>query len=200
MESPIFLDARARMFFRILGGFNFTINNPWFEKNEVFGGAFFYLRQFFNFKINDGWFEYFKGTNLIYLNSGGTENAQSDHIIIDGLHINNSREDSNFKGLILMDPPEHAENFTDPKCVFKNIVEHNSSMAGWYLIKSGDDTNRAESLTEIKNLRLKYGQPACSDGMTIARTQEGANPDIINSIRSLSTQGLQFLPRRGFVE
>lgn len=196
MESPIFLDARARMFFRILGGFNFTINNPWFEKNEVFGGAFFYLRQFFNFKINDGWFEYFKGTNLIYLNSGGTENAQSDHIIIDGLHINNSREDSNFKGLILMDPPEHAENFTDPKCVFKSIVEHNSSMAGWYLIKSGDDTNRAESLTEIKNLRLKYGQPACSDGMTIARTQEGANPDIINSIRSLSTQGLQFLPRR----
>ena len=195
MESPVFLGSRARMFFRIIGGFNFTINNPWFEKNEVFGGAFFYLRQFFNFKINDGWFEYFKGQNLIYLKTDGTENTQSDHIIIDGLHINNSRTDSGFKGLVLMDPPQYTENFTDPKCVFKNIVEHNNSVAGWYLLKSGDVTNRAESLTEIKNLRLKYGQPACSDGMTIARTQGGANPDIINSIRSLSTQTLQFLPR-----
>lgn len=195
MESPIFLGSRARMFFRIIGGFNFTINNPWFEKNEVFGGAFFYLRQFFNFKINDGWFEYFKGQNLIYLKTDGTENTQSDHIIIDGLHINNSRADSGFNGLVLMDPPQYTGNYTDPKCVFKNIVEHNNSVAGWYLLKSGDVTNRAESLTEIKNLRLKYGQPACSDGMTIARTQGGANPDIINSIRSLSTQTLQFLPR-----
>lgn len=195
MESPIFLDARARMFFRIIGGFNFTINNPWFEKNEVFGGAFFYLRQFLNFKINDGWFEYFKGKNLIYLKTDGTENTQSDHIVIDGLHINNSHADSGFNGLVLMDPPQYTDNYTDPKCVFKNLVEHNNSVAGWYLLKSGDVTNRAESLTEIKNLRLKYGQPACSDGMTIARTQGGANPDIINSIRSLSTQGLQFLPR-----
>lgn len=195
MESPVFLGSRARMFFRIIGGFNFTINNPWFEKNEVFGGAFFYLRQFFNFKINDGWFEYFKGKNLIYLKTDGTENTQSDHIIIDGLHINNSRADSGFNGLVLMDPPQYTGNYTDPKCVFKNLVEHNNSVAGWYLLKSGDVTNRAESLTEIKNLRLKYGQPACSDGMTIARTQGGANPDIINSIRSLSTQTLQFLPR-----
>ena len=195
MESPIFLDARSRMFFRIIGGFNFTINNPWFEKNEVFGGAFFHLRQFFNFRINDGWFEYFKGQNLIYLKTDGTENTQSDHIIIDGLHINNSRADSGFNGLVLMDPPQYTENYTDPKCVFKNLVEHNSSVAGWYLLKSGEVTNRAESLTEIKNLRLKYGHPPCSDGMTIARSQGGDNPDIINSIRSLSTQTLQFLPR-----
>ncbi|EFB9714903.1 tail fiber domain-containing protein [Escherichia coli] len=195
MDNPIFENCRARIYFDITGGFNFTINNPWIEKGEVFGGAFFRLRQFFNFKVIDGWFEYFKGGNFLYLRTDGTENTQSDNITFDGMHINNSRSDSEFKGLVLMDQPQYAENYTDPKFTFKNIVEHNSSSSGWYLLKSGDVTNRSESLTVIENLRLKYGHPPCSDGMTIARTQDGNSPDIKNSIRNLSTNGLQFLPR-----
>ncbi|TNR49310.1 hypothetical protein FIC40_16215 [Escherichia coli] len=195
LDNPIFESCRARNYFNITGGFNFTINNPWIEKGEVFGDGFFKFKQFFNIKIIDGWFENFKGKCLIRLQTDGTENTQSDHIIIDGMHINNSRSDSGFLGLVIMETPQYTENYTDPKCVFKNLVEHNGSIAGWYLLKAGDVTNRAESLTEIKNLRLKYGQPACSDGMTIARTQGGDNPDIINSIRSFSTQTLQFLPR-----
>ncbi|MGT7122473.1 phage tailspike protein [Escherichia coli] len=195
LDNPIFESCRARNYFNITGGFNFTINNPWIEKGEVFGDGFFKFKQFFNIKIIDGWFENFKGKCLIRLQTDGTENTQSDHIIIDGMHINNSRSDSGFLGLVIMETPQYTENYTDPKCVFKNLVEHNNSNAGWYLLKAGDVTNRAESLTEIKNLRLKYGQPACSDGMTIARTQDGNNPDIINSTRNLSTQAFQFLPR-----
>lgn len=195
MDNPIFESCRARNYFNIIGGFNFTINNPWIEKGEVFGDGFFKLKQFFNLKIIDGWFENFKGNCLLRLQTDGTENTQSDHIIIDGLHINNSRSDSGFLGLIIMETPQYTDNYTDPKCVFKNLVEHNNSIAGWYLLKAGNTTNRAESFSIIENLRLRPGQPLRSDGMSLARTSGGDNPDIRNGIRSLSTQNLQITPR-----
>lgn len=195
LDNPIFESCRARAYFNIVGGFNFTINNPWVEKGEVFGEGFFQIKQFFNFKVNDGWFENFKGKSFLRVISDGTENTQSDHIVFDGLHINNTRSDSGFLGLVLMEEPQYNENYTDPKFTFKNIIEHNSSIAGWYMLKAGNVTNRAESFNAIENLRLKPGQPACSDGMKLSRGSAGESPDIKNSIRNLSTHALQFLPR-----
>lgn len=195
LDNPIFKDCRARVYFNLLGGFNFTINNPWLEKGEVFGDAFFRIRQFMNFKVIDGWFEYFKGKNFLRIISDGTEGTQSDLITFDGMHFNNTRTDSGFLGLTLMDATQFSENYTDTKFVHRNIFEHNNSTDGWYLMRAGNVVNRAENLTVLENLRLKPGQPLCSDGMSIARSVGGANPDIMRSQRRFSCSQFEVLPR-----
>ncbi|WP_275075837.1 tail fiber domain-containing protein [Providencia rettgeri] len=199
IESPIFLEFRAKNLFNIVGGYNLTIINPWFEKVEVFGDYLFDLKQFFGFKVIDGWFEYFKCKWFVRLNTDGTENTQSDFISFDGLHINNSRADSGFSGMVLETYPQYTDSFTDPKVSFKNITEHNNSRAGWCLLRASDAThdeiNRYESFSELANLRLKFGQPPCSNGMTLTRNADNTkNADIKFSIRNLSTNNVMLTP------
>ncbi|WP_275075952.1 tail fiber domain-containing protein [Providencia rettgeri] len=199
IESPIFLEFRARNLFNIVGGYNLTIINPWFEKVEVFGDYLFDLKQFFGFKVIDGWFEYFKCKWFVRLNTDGTENTQSDFISFDGLHINNSRADSGFSGMVFETYPQYSDSFTDPKVSFKNITEHNNSRAGWCLLRASDAThdeiNRYESFSELANLRLKFGQPPCSNGMTLTRNADNTkNADIKFSIRNLSTNNVMLTP------
>lgn len=195
MENPIFMNFRGLRIFNIVGGFNFTIVNPWFEKSHCLADGMIGIRQFFNLKIIDGWLENFVCKSLIKITTDGTENTQSDHIEIDGLHINNVATDRNFISLCLMDDPQYSGNYTDPKFTFKNLVEHSNSADGWALIRTGTSVNRAESFSVFENNRLKPGQPPLSTGGTLARSTSGDNPDIINMVRNLSTSNLKMLPR-----
>lgn len=198
LVCPRFMEMRARMLFRVIGGFNFTVDTPWFERLEMFGKSCFQFQQFFNLKFIDIWFERFKTQNFLYLSGDGTENTQSDNIVFDGVHINNNHENSGFSNLILMHHPEHTGNYTDTKCFFKNIYEHTSSKAGWCLLRASDSqrdvVNRAENLQVIEGIRVKEGQPPTSEGLKLGASSH--NPqDIWNSVRRLTTSQLEFTPR-----
>ena len=197
MDQPIFLNTVCRGLFHIVGGFDFILNQPWFEKMTIGNAtAAIRLKQFFDFRMTRVWFENFKTKYLIHLDSDGKEGAQCDLISIEGMHINNSNPDSGFSGLILENYPEYSGNFTDPKITLKDILEYNTSNSGWHLLRCSDATrdviNRAESFYSLSGLRLRPGQPNLSNGMTVTRAADNsANADIDNFFRGISSDSLK---------
>lgn len=196
-HEPKFIGKFGRLF-KILGGYNNYIIHPWFEKVEIVSAEMILLRQHFNVQIQGGWLENFKAQFLFNLDGDGTENTQSDICIIDGLHINNnwsldpahSGAASGFTALFNRIAPANSGNQYDTKFVFKNIMEHPDSVAGWALTRTGSTLNLATSIHEFIGCRLKVGQPNSSDGMTLA----GGSPDLRRHMRDLSSNKLDLIP------
>lgn len=184
--------------FQILGGNSNYIYHPWFEKIETFSPEMILLRQMFNFQIIGGWLENFKTQFFINLDGDGTENTQSDMIVIDGLHLNNSwavndphmGQPSGFMALVNRLNPQFPGNMYDTKMSFRNIFEHTQSVPGWALTRTGSTLNQESSFNEYINNRLLAGQPNTSGGMTLG----GGNPDIRAYFRDLMSNKLDLAP------
>ncbi|MEL4871317.1 tail fiber domain-containing protein [Pantoea agglomerans] len=196
-HNPIFSGKYGRIF-QILGGFNNYIYGPWFERVETVASAMFVNQSHYNFQVIDSWLENFKSQFFMHFDGDGTENTQSDIIIIDGMHINNnwsldpdhSAQASGFTALINRINPANPGNNYDTKLCFRNIYEHQSSVTGWALTRTGSTLNLATSIHELSNCRLRPGQPNLSDGMTLI----GSLPDLRRHYRDLSSNKFDLVP------
>lgn len=181
-----------------IGGYNNTFYDPWFEKVESVKGYLFLVRQTFGTYFHGGWLENFKARFFVSIDGDGTENTQSDIIVIDGLHLNNnwsldpshSGQASGFEALFNRSAPATSNNNYDTKFCFYYIFEHPDSITGWALTRTGTTLNLASSIHEYISCRLKVGQPNISDGMSLT----GTNPDIRRHFRNLSSNKFDFVP------
>lgn len=196
-HEPIFIGQFGRLF-KILGGYNNYLYNPWFEKVATVSPEMILMRQHFNFQIIGGWLENFKSQFLFNLDGDGTENTQSDICVIDGLHINNNWSiqpdhlgvPSGFVALFNRLAPQVPWNNFDTKFAFRNIVEHPDSVQGWALTRTGSTLNMDSSLHEFNGCRLRPGQPNTSGGMVLGGTMS----DLRRHFRDLSTNKLDLSP------